>query len=202
MARPTHGNTVSRRPSMPLVAALEVLARLRSDEIVITSMGSAREWPKISQHPLDLLFVPSAMGNAPALGLGLALARPDRQVIAINGDGSMLMSLGSLVTIASQSPPNFTLVILCNDIYEVTGGQKIAAATARVDWCGLVRAAGIGSVRHFADLEAWQPEAAETLALPGPRVVVLDVEPVGANYFLESPGPMAERIARFQAALG
>ncbi len=79
---------------MPLVAALEVLAGLRRDEIVITTMGAAREWPRLSQHPLDFHYIPSAMGEAPALALGLALALPSREVIVLNGDGCMLMNLG------------------------------------------------------------------------------------------------------------
>ena len=52
-------------PQMPLLAALEVLAKLRTDQIVVTTMGSAREWPKLSQHPLDFHYLPSAMGHAP-----------------------------------------------------------------------------------------------------------------------------------------
>ncbi len=87
---------------MPLVPALEVLRDLRRDQIVVTTMGSAREWPRLSQHPLDFHYIPSAMGHAPMLGLGLALAQPSREVIAFNGDGCMLMSLGCLVTIAAS----------------------------------------------------------------------------------------------------
>ncbi len=60
--------TTTRR--MPLAAALEVLAQRRADEIVVTTMGSAREWPKHSQHPLDFQYLPSAMGHAPMLGSG------------------------------------------------------------------------------------------------------------------------------------
>ena len=87
---------------MPLVAALEVLAGLRRDEVVITTMGAAREWPRLSHHPLDFHYIPSAMGEAPALGLGLALAQPSREVIVLNGDGCMLMNLGALVTIVAS----------------------------------------------------------------------------------------------------
>lgn len=187
---------------MGLIDALGVLAKLRKDEIVVTAMGAAREWPKLSQHPLDFHYVPSAMGNAPALGLGLALAQPERQVIVLNGDGSTLMSLGSLVTLAAAGPANLTLVILNNGIYEVTGGQDTAASKTAVDWLALVQSAGIASVRRFSQLDDWRQQAPETLRLPGPRVIVLDVAPVGADYNLESPGPMAERMKRFRAALG
>lgn len=191
----------SQRRGMNLIDALRVLADLRSDQIVVTAMGAAREWPKLSQHPLDFHYVPSAMGNAPALGVGLALAQPSREVIVLNGDGSTLMSLGCLVTIAAQRPPNLTLIVLNNGLYEVTGGQQTAAGQTSIDWLQLVHSTGIASSARFGDLEDWQQRAAETLQLPGPRVVVLDVAPVGANYDLESPGPMAQRLAQFRQAL-
>lgn len=191
-------------PRMPFVAALETLRSLRRDEIVVTTMGSAREWPKLSQHSLDLHYIPSAMGEAPALGLGLALAKPKREVIVLNGDGCMLMNLGALVTIVASGATNLTLVVFENGVYEVTGGQQTAAASATghasVDLAALARAAGFPSVREFGDLETWQRDAAETLRLAGPRFVLLSVERVD-DYLLESPGPMADRLARFQQAL-
>jgi thiamine pyrophosphate-dependent acetolactate synthase large subunit-like protein len=189
---------------MPLVAALEVLVALRAERIVVTTMGAAREWPKLSQHPLDLHYIPSAMGEAPALGLGLALAKPGRDVLVLNGDGAMLMNLGSLVTIVASRATNVTLVVFDNGVYEVTGGQQTAAASAAehaaVDYAGLARAAGFTSVRHYRALDAWQREASDALALSGPRCIVLSVERV-TDYQLESPGPLAERLARFRAAL-
>ena len=90
---------------MPLVPALEVVHRLRTNQIVVTSMGTAREWPRFSNHPLDFHYVPSSMGQVTSIGLGLALARPDREVIVFTGDGSLLMNLGCLVTIAASSKP-------------------------------------------------------------------------------------------------
>ena len=92
------------RDQMPLVPALAALAERRRDQIVVTTMGAAREWPRLSQHPLDFHYIPSAMGHAPMLGLGLALAQPQREVIVLNGDGCMLMSLGCLVTIVASTP--------------------------------------------------------------------------------------------------
>jgi sulfopyruvate decarboxylase subunit beta len=191
---------------MPLVDALRVLVPLREERIVVTTMGAAREWPKLSQHPLDFHYIPSAMGEAPALGLGLALAQSDREVLVLNGDGAMLMNLGCLVTIVASGAQNITLVVLDNGIYEVTGGQQTPAACvpahARVDFAGLARAAGFVSVANFERLDDWQRQAADTLRLNGPRFIALAVEPVGPNYQLESPGPVAERVTHFQRALG
>jgi len=186
---------------MPLVPALQVLADLRREQIVVTTMGTAREWPKLSRHALDFHYVPSAMGQAPMLGLGLALAQPAREVIAFNGDGCTLMNLGCLVTIVASGVKNLTLIVLDNGVYEVTGGQPTAGSAARTDFAGLARAAGFTSVAAFDDLNAWCMRAAEILALPGPRFVVLAVDRV-KDYELLPPGPMAEQIARFRSALG
>jgi sulfopyruvate decarboxylase subunit beta len=194
----------ARQQRMPFISALKVLAGLRTGEVVVTTMGSAREWPKLSQHPLDLHYIPSAMGQAPALGLGIALAKPEREVIVLNGDGCQLMNLGVLVTIIASRAKNLTLIVLDNGIYEVTGGQQTAAATTEqgtIDFAGMARAAGFTSVRSFDSLSDWQRDAAGVLALPGPRFIALAVEPVGAAYQLESPGPIAERLAKFQSAL-
>src|SRR5947209_3636691 len=107
--------------------ALEVLAQHRGERIVIATMASIGLWPQLSDRPLDFAYMPSAMGQGPALGLGLALAHPERGVIVLNGAGSMLMNLGGLVTLANQ-PANIYLVILDNGIYEVTGGPPTAGS--------------------------------------------------------------------------
>jgi len=195
-------NALSNQPDarMPLAASLEVVNRLRCESIVVTTMGAAREWPKISSHPLDFHYIPSAMGHAPMLALGLALAQPQREVIVFNGDGCMLMSLGCLVTIVASGAKNLTLILLENGVYEVTGGQETAAARIGVDFAGMARSAGFTSVASFSDLAEWEARAADTLAQPGPRLIVLKVARV-ADYELTAPGPMAERITAFRAAI-
>ena len=144
---------------MPMRAALEVIHSTRdADDVVITSMGSAREWMAMGPlGALDFVFVPSSMGEAPALGLGIALAQPARRVIACNGDGSMLMNLGSLVTIASEAPENLVLVLFDNGVYEVTGAQPSPGRT--VDFAAIARASGIGAVYRFSELAAWRAGA-------------------------------------------
>src|SRR2546423_7588499 len=116
----------SESSRIPLVSALEVLLRLRTDQVVVTTMGSAREWPRLSNHPLDFHYIPSAMGQAPSIGLGLALSQPAREVIVFTGDGSLLMNLGCLATLAASGAKNLTLVALDNGVYEVTGGPQNA----------------------------------------------------------------------------
>jgi sulfopyruvate decarboxylase subunit beta len=101
---------------MTLVDALQVLHAVRRDEVVITSMGNAREWQKLGTHALDFVFVPSSMGQATSVGLGVALAQPNRKVVVCSGDGSMLMNLGSLVTISAQGPSNLIVIVFDNGV--------------------------------------------------------------------------------------
>jgi phosphonopyruvate decarboxylase len=193
---------------MSLPRAIAALHSARaSHDIVITTMGAAREWMALGTKPLDLVFVPSSMGQATSVGLGLALARPDRRVIVANGDGSMLMNLGSLVTIAAATPPNLVIILLANGVYEVTGAQPIpGAATARspgtgVDFVALAGAAGFRSVFGFATLADWTAELPAVLDAHGPVFVVLDVAPEQGAPGPRSPGPAAGRARTFMAAL-
>jgi len=187
--------------SMPLVAALETLRDARGDRVVITSMGSAREWPRLSQHPLDFHYIPSTMGGAIPLALGLALAQPHREIIVLTGDGSLLMNLGSLITVAASGATNLTIVLLNNAVYEVTGGQATAAAQAGIAFSKLATDSGIRSVSAFNTLESWQAEVAAALNLPGPRFIELRTTPALGNFRLESPGPVAPRLAAFREAI-
>src|ERR1041384_1045366 len=107
--------------------ALEVLAAHRGDKIVITTMSAVAIWSALSDSPLDFAYIPSAMGQGPALGLGIALAQPGRGVVVVNGDGCTLMNLGCLVTLASH-PADVYLLVMDNGLYEVTGGQSTAGA--------------------------------------------------------------------------
>lgn len=184
---------------MTQLQALEVLARHRGDNIVITTMSAVGIWPELSDAPLDFHYMPSAMGHGPGLGLGLALAQDKHGVIVVNGDGSALMSLGNLVTLAAH-PANVYVVILDNGLYEVTGGQATAGA-GRADFAALARGAGIGRVYTFDTLAAWEQRAAEALAGAGPAVIWLKVEGRLGQKTPKPPRPMAEQIERLQSVL-
>jgi thiamine pyrophosphate-dependent acetolactate synthase large subunit-like protein len=185
---------------MQLREALEVLAARRGDRIVVTTMASIAVWPALSDTPLDFAFLPSSMGQASALGLGLAIAQPKRGVIVVNGDGSMLMNLGSLVTIA-QHPAPIYLIVIDNQLYEVTGGQPTVGA-GKIDFPGLARAAGFTRVHGFDDLPSWQEGAATTLTGPGPVFICLKVEGRLGVKTPKAPRPMGEQITRLRQALG
>jgi len=180
--------------------ALEIVALHRGDRIVVTTMSACGIWPQLSDSPLDFAYIPSAMSHAPSLGLGLALAQPRRGVIVINGDGCMLMNLGSLVTLADNPAPIYML-ILDNGLYEVTGGQRVAGA-GRTDFAGLARAAGIPRVYACDSLDQWRIAAPEALAGQGPVVSWLKVEGRRGQKTPKPPRPMADQIARFKQALG
>ena len=179
--------------------ALEVLAGHRGDKIVITTMTAVGLWPALSDTPLDFNYMPSAMGHGTSLGLGLALAHPERGVIVINGDGSMLMNLGSLVTLASHPAPVF-LVVMDNQLYEVTGGQATAGA-GRTDFAGLALSAGFKRVYAFDTKESWSGGAADALTGPGPVFIWLRVEGRLGQTTPRPPRPMAEQIKRLREAL-
>jgi len=195
-------------PGMPLREALIALrAERRDDDVVVSAMGAAREWMALGAHPLDWVFVPSSMGQATSLGLGLALAQPRRRIIVLNGDGSTLMNLGSLVTITAEQPANLVLVTFDNGVYEVTGAQPTPGAAAgrragdQVDYVGLARACGFRSVFHFTTLAEWTAGLRGVLDGTGPTFALLDVAPVPGARGPRSPGPTGERARAFMSAL-
>src|SRR5437016_1094583 len=171
--------------------ALEVLAAHRGERVVLTTMGSIAIWPQLSDSPLDFHYIPSAMGHGPDLGLGLALAQPGRGVIVLNGDGCMLMNLGSLVTLANHRADVY-LLILDNGLYEVTGGQPVVGSR-RTDFAGLARAAGIARVYTFDNADAWRNGAAEALMGAGPVVIWLKVEGRLGQKTPKPPRPLGEQ---------
>ncbi len=157
---------------------LEPLSRMRTDEVVVTTMSVTRPWGRLSDHDLDFASADSAMGHAADLALGIALARPDRRVICLNGDGSMLMTLGTLATIVDASAPNYTLFVVDNGSFEITGNQPVAGA-GRVDFGALARAAGFPSVFRFEEAERYEQVLPDVLDAPGPTFVHALVEQGG-----------------------
>jgi sulfopyruvate decarboxylase subunit beta len=180
--------------------ALTPIRTVRKDtDVVVTTMSAAKVWMDFGPlHPLDFVFVPSCMGHATSQALGIALAQPQRRVIVCNGDGSMLMSLGSLVTIAAEAPPNLTVIIMDNGIYEVTGGQPVPH---RPDFAALAKASGIPNVFRFDKASDWSAVAEKLLGLKGTTVIVLEIEPEPDRPAPKSPGPAGPRAAALRAAL-
>ena len=197
---------MSDTPAMSLAEALEVIRRNRREAVVITTMGAAREWQQLEPHPKDFVYMPSSMGQGPPLGLGIAIAQPAQRVIVVNGDGCLLMNLGCLVTITAQSPKNFTLIIIDNGVYEVTGGQTTIANASRradvlpIDFQAMASAAGFEEVYEFDNIEAWRYEH-EVMHDEGPICIVLKTIVKTVDAGARSPGPAPERAAAVRKML-
>ena len=144
-------------------------------------------------------------GARPAARPGHAIAQPDQRVIVVNGDGCTLMNLGCLVTLAAQAP-KFTLVVVDNGVYEVTGGQTTIGHPAKradgqaLNFADLARAAGFNEVYEFDDAESFRFEH-ETLHEPGPVCIVLKTTHQTEDISARSPGPPAERIQVLRTSL-
>jgi len=176
---------------------LEGLARYRTDEVVVTTMSSARPWGLISAHALDFASIDSAMGHGADLALGIALARPERRVVCLNGDGSLLMTLGTLATIVGAAPLNLILVVCDNGTFEITGNQPVAGA-GRVDHAALAEAAGFRNVYRFEDPRDWIESVPEVLGALGPTFVHAVVGPGTEAPIGRGPG---EKVAYLRPSL-
>ena len=109
--------------------AYKIIAEPLNDELFVTGSFSRAQWEfyAIKDRPTNF-YVYHSMGMVSSVALGLALARQESKVVAIDGDGALLMNLGSLVTIANEGPKNLILIVIDNECYETTGGQPTATA--------------------------------------------------------------------------
>lgn len=186
---------------MSALGALAAVHQARAKhDIVITTMSPARDWMTLPQQPLDIVFVPSAMGHATSMGLGLALAQPHRRIIVCNGDGSMLMNLGSLVSITGSGAPNLVVLVFDNGVYEVTGAQPTPASRG-VDFAAIARGSGFTAVFEFSNLERWCERIHGILDCAGPAFVSLRVAAMPETPAPRSPSPAGERARRFMDAI-
>src|SRR5258708_7389227 len=154
-------------------ACVRSRARHGTDEIGIASYSAAVEWSELNPRLLNYFSV-GAMGLASSHGLGLALGRPDRRVIVLDGDGSLLMNLGSLVTIGAAAPKNLIHFVCQNGTYEANGGHPLP--NPAVDFAGLARAAGYPHCHEFSELSSFEQQVAHVLGLAGPVFATLHVE--------------------------
>jgi len=129
------------------------LLKNRGDSLVVTGLGSST-WDVFAMSPDDRNFyLWGAMGSAAIVGLGLATAQPDRQVIVITGDGEMLMGIGSLATIGVKKPRNLSIVVLDNEHYGETGMQQ-SHTSFDTNLSDVARANGIEDVHLITDQAA------------------------------------------------
>ena len=172
---------------------LRTLARQRTDQIVVATMQAAAYWPQLSDKDLDFKLI-GCMGAATPIGLGLALAQPQRRVLVCEGDGSLLMNLGVLATVAAQGLANLVILVMDNGAYVTTGGQPVPGA-GKVDLVAVARGAGIPRTYSFRDRAHFAGQLGRLLSVVGPVFARLDCsEP---EPFVEvPPKPSAEEVAR------
>jgi len=155
---------------------LEALLRhITDDDVVLPVYSTAFDWIALRHRPLNYL-AHGAMGLASSHGLGLALGRPDRRVIVLDGDGSLLMNLGALVTIGEAAPRNFFHFVCENGTYEANGGHP-TPGRGRIDFAGFARAAGYRTARTFTELTLFEQQIGALLLDEGPIFVDLKVKP-------------------------
>ena len=182
----------------------DVVARLladRGEALVVTGLGAATYDVAAAGDDARNFYLWGAMGGAALMGLGLAIAQPDRPVVVVTGDGEQLMGLGAFATIALQAPANLTVVVLDNGLYGETGGQQ--SHTGRgVDLAAVARGCGIADASRITDMVGVDALAAAIRAGgSAPRVAVITIDPAEAPRVLPSREGAVLR-GRMQAALG
>jgi phosphonopyruvate decarboxylase len=174
---------------------LAAIARhVTGKDIVLPVYSTAFDWIDIRPNPLNYLSH-GAMGLASSHALGLALGRPDKKVIVLDGDGSLLMNLGTLVTTAEAAPTNLFHFVCENGTYEANGGHPIPGR-------GAVSFAGYKNVYEFSDLKIFEQQVGAILAEPGPVFICLKITSSGEQErdYSRLHGPHVRKA--FREALG
>ena len=150
---------------------LRLIAAQRGTAVCIPTMTTAPAWRTIAPDDLSATCA-GFMGGASSLGLGIALARPDRRVIVFDGDGSLLMQLGSLATVAGAAPRNLVHFLFKNGVYHTSGAQVIPGGLT-VDFVMMAKAAGYRHASAIRDIEEFTRRLPELLKTEGPVFVEL-----------------------------
>ncbi len=176
--------------------AAKAISDVRGDAVVVGTMTPNRYWEAVSdRRDLDLPIF-GGMGKASSVALGIALSKPDRRVICLDGDGSLLMNLGSLVTIGATAAANLTHFVFEDGAYFTTGAQPIPGA-GKVDLAAMARDAGFAASYEFSDLEDMVSELPDIMAQRGPVFVCLKVShpPDPPPFYMGKTGPEMRRLA-------
>jgi phosphonopyruvate decarboxylase len=145
---------------------LKTIAAARGTAIVVPTMTTGPAWRDLAPNDLSVGCV-GFMGGASSLGLGMALARPDRRVVVLDGDGSLLMQLGSLATIAGASPRNLIHLLFKNGVYHTSGAQGIPGGLT-VDFVMMAKGAGYRTTLAIREIEDFKRRFPELLKAEGP----------------------------------
>jgi sulfopyruvate decarboxylase subunit beta len=168
---------------MTRLDALSAIYPRLERHVVVTIMGAvAAELQSIGHRP-NFFYLQHAMGLASSMGLGIALARPDRQIIVFDGDGSVLMNLGGLTTLARYRPPNLVHVVFDNESLLSVGGFPTATSTGS-DLAAIAAAAGVPKTGTVRSIEEFVRAFDEALAARALTTIVAKVEAVGPSKYV------------------
>jgi len=159
--------------------AVKLLNSKREEGVFVATMNANNTGfglPSVSSNEALDFPISGAMSKASSVGLGLALAQPDRKIMVLDGDGSLLMNLGTLVTLSNKAPKNMYHFLFNNGVYAVTGGQPIPGA-GQVDWEDMAKGAGYAAVFSFDNLEDLTTGIDAVLASEGPVFIHLAITP-------------------------
>ena len=169
------------------------------NELVVTGLGYAAFDVYAAGDRARNFYLSGALGSAASVAFGLAGARPGERVVCVDGEGSLLANLGALATIGRYRPPNLTLVVLDNGMFQITGGQATHTAFG-TDLARVARGCGIESVRTVAALDDLAAAFRTMLDTPGPHVLVAKVDGQRSAGYQPRKGVLVK--ARFMHALG
>jgi sulfopyruvate decarboxylase subunit beta len=179
---------------MQRLDALNVVYGRLEDTIVVTIMGAvAAELQSIGHRP-NFFYLQHAMGLASSMGLGIALSRPDRQVVVFDGDGSILMNLGGLTTLARYRPRNLVHVVFDNESLLSVGGFPTATSTGS-DIAAIAAAAGIPRTATVRTLDEFTKAFDDALGAGDLTTIVAKVEAVGPSGYVTDLTLLENRFA-------
>ena len=173
-----------------------LVAKLHNEEAVIGGIGHTNFDLWAAGRRQQNFYMLGSMGLAIPIALGVAIAQPARKVIALEGDGSLLMMLGCLTTVGARAPKNLIMVIMDNGAYEITGGQPTATSQG-TDLAAIARAAGIANSHWAADETHFEFLIDHALATPGPHLIaarLTSAKPAGQTE--RDPAQIRDRFMR------
>ena len=180
--------------------AVPALIGRHEDFLIVSGLaGTSRDVAALTGDGAHTYTMAGAMGGACMIGLGLALARPDRRVLVVTGDGELLMNVGALATIAVMNPPNLAILCVDNGHYGETGYQK-SHTSLGVDLEKIAAGSGIKATRTIASQEALADGPRLLREGNGTAFVVLRVKPTDPPAFKRNMDPSGCR-SRFRSAL-
>lgn len=162
---------------------IEALYPEFEDRLVVTIMGACAQELYDLGHRENFFYLQHAMGLASSIGLGLALNLPDEKVVVLDGDGSVLMNMGGLATLARYRPPNMIHIVFDNGSLLSTGGFESHTTSGITDLAAIARGAGVANVYEAKTFYEFMEAAAEAFESEEFSTIVARVEAVGPDHF-------------------